>query len=179
MDTIPVLTHQPRLKVFSRRQALTVHSAALEILEKTGVKMEHEGARKLLIDHGARLYDNQWIRIPAYLAEAAIRTAPRQIMLYDQNGNKAMELRDDNFYYGTGSDTTFTMDLESGQRRRCVLSDTGRFARGTGYPGYRPLPVPIRLCHPWPLPGGEHGPGCWREYQGGARTGCHGGSSPR
>lgn len=129
MDTIPVPTQQPRLKVLNRRQALSIHSAALEILEKTGVKMEHAGARKLLIDNGARLFDDQWVRIPAFLAENALRTAPRQIMLYDQNGNKAVDLRGDNFYYGTGSDTTFTLDLDSGQRRRCVLSDTGRFAR--------------------------------------------------
>ena len=129
MDTIPVPTQQPRLKVFNRQQALSIHTAALSILEKTGIKMEHDGARELLIDKGARLYDDQWVRIPAYLAEQALQTAPRQIMLYDQNGGKAMDLRDDNFYYGTGSDTTFTLDLESGQRRRCVLGDTGRFAR--------------------------------------------------
>ncbi len=129
MDTAPIVTHQPRLKVFNRQQALSVHSTALEILEKTGIKLEHDNARKLLMDRGARLYDSQWVRIPAYLAEQALRTAPRQIMLYNQNGHKAMDLRDDNFYYGTGSDTTFTLDLESGQRRRCVLSDTGRFAR--------------------------------------------------
>lgn len=129
MDTAPIIPQQPRLTVFNRQQTLAVHSAALEILEKTGIKLEHEGARRLLVDHGGRLYDDQWVRIPAYLAEQALRTAPRQIILYDQNGHKAMELRDDNFYYGTGSDTTFTLDLESGQRRRCVLSDTGRFAR--------------------------------------------------
>lgn len=129
METAPITTHQPRLKVFNRRQTLSVHSAALEILEKTGIKLEHDGARQLLAEHGARLFNDQWVRIPAFLAEQALTTAPRQIILYDQSGRKTMELRDDNFYYGTGSDTTFTLDLESGQRRRCVLGDTGRFAR--------------------------------------------------
>ncbi|MEJ2038360.1 MAG: trimethylamine methyltransferase family protein, partial [Desulfosarcinaceae bacterium] len=129
MQTLPVPTFQPRLKVFSRQQALGVHSAALEILEKTGILLEHEGARKLLLDKGARLHDDQWVRIPACLAEQALKTAPRQILLYDQNGGKAMDLRDDNFYFGTGSDTTFTLDLDSGERRGCVLNDTARFAR--------------------------------------------------
>ena len=129
MDNMPILTQQPRLKVLNRQQALSIHTAALEILEKTGVKMEHPEARQLLIDAGAKAFDNDWIRIPAFLAEQALQTAPRQIVLYDQNGEKALDLRDDHFYYGTGSDTTFTLDLESGQRRRCVLNDTGRFAR--------------------------------------------------
>jgi trimethylamine--corrinoid protein Co-methyltransferase len=129
MDNIPILTQQPRLKVLNRQQALSIHTAALEILEKTGVKMEHPEARKMLLDAGAKSFDNDWLRIPAYLAEQALQTAPRQIVLYDQNGQKALDLRDDHFYYGTGSDTTFTLDLESGQRRRCVLNDTGRFAR--------------------------------------------------
>ncbi|MBT8340232.1 MAG: trimethylamine methyltransferase [Desulfatitalea sp.] len=125
----PILTHQPRLKVLNRQQVLAIHTAALEILEKTGVKMEHEGARQMLVDAGARLFDGDWVRVPAYLAEQALQTAPRRIMLYDQNGAKAMDLRDDHFYFGTGSDTTFTLDLESGARRQCVLGDTGRFAR--------------------------------------------------
>lgn len=129
MNDLPIVTHQPRLKVLNRQQALAIHTAALEILEKTGIKMEHDGARRMLIDAGAASVDGDWIRIPAYLAEQALKTAPRRIMLYDQNGRKAMDLRDDHFYYGTGSDTTFTLDLETGQRRRCVLADTGRFAR--------------------------------------------------
>ena len=129
MNPLPITTHQPRLKVLNRQQALAIHTASLEILEKTGVKMEHDGARQLLLDLGATAVDADWVRIPAFLAEQALKTAPRRIMLHDQNGNKAMDLRDDLFYYGTGSDTTFTLDLESGERRRCVLGDTGRFAR--------------------------------------------------
>ncbi len=129
MQSPPIPTFQPRLRVLGRRQALAIHTAALEILEKTGIKMEHEGARAMLVDAGARVFDGDWVRIPPYMAEAALKTAPRQIALYDQNGNKAMSLVDDNFYFGTGSDTTFTLDLESGERRQCVLADTGRFAR--------------------------------------------------
>ncbi|MCG6892273.1 MAG: trimethylamine methyltransferase family protein [Desulfobacteraceae bacterium] len=129
MQRLPIPTFQPRLKVLGREQALAIHTAALEILEKTGVKMEHAEAREMLVDAGARPFGDDWIRIPAWLAEEALATAPRQIALYDQNGNKTMPLVDDRFYYGTGSDTTFTLDLESGERRPCVLNDTGRFAR--------------------------------------------------
>jgi trimethylamine---corrinoid protein Co-methyltransferase len=129
MQSLPIDTFKPRLKVLNRPQALAIHTAALEILEKTGIKMENERARQLLVEAGAKPFDTDWVRIPSYLAEEALRSAPSQILLFDQNGNKAMPLREDNFFFGTGSDTTFTLDLESGERRECVLADAGRFAQ--------------------------------------------------
>lgn len=129
MNDPSVPTFLPRLKVLDRAQALAIHAAALEILEKTGVKMEHEGARTMLLDAGATAFDDDWIRIPPAMTEQALKSAPHRIDLYDQSGNPAMALADENFYYGTGSDTTFTLDLSSGERRTCTLADTGRFAR--------------------------------------------------
>ena len=129
MELGPIPTLQPRLKVLNRRQALAIHTAALEILEKIGIKMEHAECLDMLAGAGGRVFDKDWIRLPAYLAEEALRSAPRQIALYDQHGNKAMPLVDENPFYGTGSDTTFTLDLETGERRRCILADTGNFAK--------------------------------------------------
>jgi trimethylamine--corrinoid protein Co-methyltransferase len=129
MKPIEIPTFQPRLRVLNREQALAIHTAALEILEKTGFKMEHPGAREMLIDAGCRATGDDWLRMPSYLPEQALKSAPRQIALYDQKGNKAMPLVDNNPFYGTGSDTTFTLDLETGERRRTVLKDTANFAR--------------------------------------------------
>lgn len=129
MKPLEIPTFQPRLRVLNREQALAIHTAALEILEKIGVKMEHHGALEMLADAGGRVFDGNWIKLPAYLAEEALATAPRQILLYDQNGHKAMPLVDQKVFYGTGSDTTFTLDLDTGERRRCVMKDVGQFAR--------------------------------------------------
>ncbi len=129
MKPFDIPTFQPRLKTFSREQALAVHTAALDILEKTGIKMEHPEGLEMLASAGGRVFDDNWVRIPAYMAEDALASAPRKIMLYDQQGEKAMPLTDGNVFFGTGSDTTFTLDLDSGERRRCTLNDTGRFAR--------------------------------------------------
>lgn len=129
MKTTDIPTYQPRLKVLNHDQALAIHTAALELLETRGLRMEHPGALSMLVDAGCRVSDGDWVRIPAYLAEEALRSAPRQIALYDQNGNKAMPLVDGNPFYGTGSDATFTIDLETGQRRRAALKDAANFAR--------------------------------------------------
>lgn len=129
MKPLQISTFQPRLKVLNRDQALAIHTAALEILEKTGFKMEHPGALKMLADAGCKIVNGDWVKLPAYLVEEALESAPRQIDLYDQEGNKTMPLVDGNHFYGTGSDATFTLDLESGQRRRTVLSDVANFAK--------------------------------------------------
>jgi trimethylamine--corrinoid protein Co-methyltransferase len=122
-------TFQPRLKVLNREQALAIHTAALEILEKTGFKMEHAGALEMLSDAGCRVSSDGRVRMPAFLAEDAVRSAPRQITLFDQTGSKAMSLVDEQTFYGTGSDATFTLDLKTGQRRRTVLDDVANFTR--------------------------------------------------
>jgi trimethylamine--corrinoid protein Co-methyltransferase len=67
--------------------------------------------------------------MPPHLVEEALKTAPKQITLYDQKSAKAMELANENSFYGTGSDATFTQDLETGERRRTVLQDVGNFAK--------------------------------------------------
>ena len=40
-----------------------------------------------------------------------------------------MPLVNGNYFYGTGSDATFTVDLETGQRRRTVLKDVANYAK--------------------------------------------------
>ncbi len=129
MKPIKIPTFQPRLKVLNREQALAIHAAALEILEKTGFKMEHPGALKMLADAGCKVSKGDSVKLPPYLIEAALKSAPRQIDLYDQKGNKTIPLVNGNSFYGTGSDATFTLDLETGERRRAVIKDTANFAK--------------------------------------------------
>ena len=128
MKPVDIPTLQPRLKVLNREQALMIHKAALEILAKTGFKMEHGGAREMLADAGGKVSGNL-VKLPAEPVEEALRSAPKRIDLYDQKGNLAMSLSNGNFFYGTGSDANFTYDLETGQRRPVVLKDAGNFAK--------------------------------------------------
>jgi len=129
MKPLEAATFQPRLKVLNSEQAWAIHTAALEILEKTGVKMEHPGALGMLADAGAKVTNGDWVKLPTSLVEKAMGSAPQQINLYDQHGNEAMCLTDGNSFYGTGSDATFTLDMETGQRRRVILKDVANFAR--------------------------------------------------
>ena len=121
-------TFRPRMRVLSEEQAWAIHHAALEILEHTGFVMEHPQVQRMLLDAGCRMDREERLLMPARLVDEALKTAPRQISLYDQTGQPTMPLVNGNFYFGTGSDTIFTIDLESGERRRTVLKDTANFA---------------------------------------------------
>jgi len=119
----------PRLKVLNREQAEAIHNAALTILDRTGFRMEHAGARDILVKAGCKQGDDGWMTMPAELPQKALASAPRTIELFSQSGEPAMRLTGDNCYYGTGSDAIFTLDLTTGQRRPAMLDDVRTFAR--------------------------------------------------
>lgn len=129
MKYMNIETFRPRLKVLNRDQARAIHKAALEILDRTGFKMDHPQALERLVGAGCRVSQGNWVKLPAYLVEEALRTVPPHFTLYNQQGQRALRLTDMNSFFGTGSDTTFTIDLGTGQRRRTVLQDIGNFAR--------------------------------------------------
>jgi trimethylamine--corrinoid protein Co-methyltransferase len=129
MQQPEINTFQPRMRVLNEEQAWAIHHAALEILEQTGFVMGHPQVQRMLLEAGCRLDRDGRLLMPAQLVDHAMKSAPRQITLYDQQGRRAMPLVNGNFYFGTGSDTIFTIDLATGERRRTVLLDTANFAR--------------------------------------------------
>jgi trimethylamine--corrinoid protein Co-methyltransferase len=129
MDSGKIGTFKPRLKVLSQEQMWSIHSAALEILNKIGFEINHRGAKKMLLDAGCILSRSGRIRLPVRLVEDALTTVPKRIQLFDQQGNEAMDIADENCFYGTGSDTIFTIDVNTGVRRRTILDDTANFTK--------------------------------------------------
>ncbi len=104
------------------------HQAVLDILERTGVMVAHEGALELLKAGGARA-DGQRVRIPARMIEAALASAPKMIEIYDRLERVAMRLGGRNCYFGTGSDLPSTIDPATGEHRRSGKQDVARIAR--------------------------------------------------
>ncbi len=100
-----------------------IHSASLEILEGTGMRLLEPRAVELLKQRGAAVEDGNRVRIPHALVEWALSTAPKQTVLHDRHGQKAMVLEGHNMYYGTGSDCPNVIDLRTGERRPGTLQD--------------------------------------------------------
>jgi trimethylamine--corrinoid protein Co-methyltransferase len=99
-----------------------IHIATLEILERTGVDVHNEHARKILADGGADA-DGIRIRIPEHMVASALASAPRRLTLYDRNKNPAIRAWGHNTYYGGGSDCLTVLDHRTGKRREPELAD--------------------------------------------------------
>jgi len=119
---------KPHIRVLSDEGVKALHKATLEILEETGVEMQDPQGRDLLLEAGARESDGR-IKIPEKLVDEAIESAPSLIPIYDRLGNLAMPLELGNVFFGSGSDTNFTFDLMTGERRRTTTQDVENLAR--------------------------------------------------
>jgi len=104
------------------QECAKIHAATLEILERVGVDVHDEKARRILVQGGAQA-EGIRIRVPEYMVTKALATAPRRITLCDRDGNVAMRAGGYNTYYGGGSDCLNILDHRTGQRRKPVLKD--------------------------------------------------------
>ena len=127
-EQIACPTLRPTLRMLSDEQIRTIHNTSLDILAGTGIEMRHDGARTLLLDAGAWQSGDR-IKIPEHLVTQALRTAPSRIPMHNRLGQLTMPLEEGKVYFGTGSDCTFTLDVETRERRPSVAEDVRRFAQ--------------------------------------------------
>lgn len=113
----------PRFRLLEPNQIQRLHHAALRVLEEAGVKVLHAEAVDLLAGCGARLSDGMTVRIPPYMVEEAIASAPSNLVIFDRNGSPAMELGGRRSYFGTGTDLPRTIDLKTREHRDTLEED--------------------------------------------------------
>ncbi|MGD8523562.1 MAG: trimethylamine methyltransferase family protein [Desulfobacterales bacterium] len=107
----------------SSQKAKRVHAATLEVLEKTGVQLDHAEAESLYLEAGATKDKEGRILIPQHLVEEALEKAPAEIQMYDRDGESSVLVRDGKTYFGPGSDALYNIDRKSGERRYSRVSD--------------------------------------------------------
>jgi trimethylamine--corrinoid protein Co-methyltransferase len=110
----------PRL---SEEQCRRIYEASLEILERVGVRLYLDEAVQLLKRAGARVTDGNLVHVSSNIVEKAIKTAPKEVVLYDRQGRPAMPVGGYRCFYGPGSDCLNIIDHRSGERRKPVVKD--------------------------------------------------------
>ena len=113
----------PQFAVLSESQIQAIHSAALEVLRRTGLRFHHQEALELLKKSGAFISDGNLVKFPARLVEDAIASTPGRIVMCDRDGQPAMYLEGSKVYFGTGSDCLYLLDPESGEHRNYTQTD--------------------------------------------------------
>lgn len=111
------LSFTPKMTVLSDAQVEQLHSATLELLERTGVQITHPRALEILQGAGARVEGHR-VRFPSWLVEDAIRQAPQRVVLGNRKGERVVSLERDKVWFGPSVDCIDYLDPATGQRSR-------------------------------------------------------------
>ncbi len=116
------------MRILSEDQIWEIRQAAYDIIERVGFRCTHKEALKMLAAAGA-IVDADTVRIPQYVVEACIATAPKGWTIYNRKGERAMELEGHKSHYGSSTAGTNTKDPFTGEFRNTQLSDIAMSAK--------------------------------------------------
>ncbi|MDR2387775.1 MAG: trimethylamine methyltransferase family protein, partial [Deltaproteobacteria bacterium] len=112
------LRFTPRIEILNDAQMDRFHQAALEILERLGIRMTHPKGLELLAAAGCKVVNNQ-VYFPPWVVEKALTMAPHRLSLGNRDNTRAVQLDDRRSYFGPTLDCIFYLDPETGERSPC------------------------------------------------------------
>lgn len=106
-----------------------IHSASLEVLCYSGIDMFCREALEILADSGADVdFTAQRVRIPPYLVEECIDSAPSAIILAGRNPKQDVYLGGNRVHFTTFGAGTRVVDLETGAIHLSTKTDVANSA---------------------------------------------------
>jgi len=115
----------PLFSVLTDSQCEEILMSAQEILERTGVTVYDEEARDIMAKAGCWV-DGILVHIPSAVVRRALQSVPNRVTLCNsRTGSRDVLLEGNNAYFGTGSDTPFTIDPYTGKRKRSTTESVG------------------------------------------------------
>ncbi len=117
------------LQFLSQPQIETLHQAVLQVLWKTGVRVEWRPALEIYSSAGCRVdFNTQIVQIPEQTLEQALHTAPSVFSLYGSGSENEIHVTLEDIYTIAGSSALNVLDLE-GVHRPATLQDLADFTR--------------------------------------------------
>ena len=114
----------PKFSLFTSEQCEAVHNASLEILRRTGVRVDHAGALTLLKQTDAVITDGDLVRFPPGLVEWALKQAPSRIALCMRGSSEvAIRMEGNLVAFGTGSACPNYLDPHTATHRPFTEAD--------------------------------------------------------
>ncbi|MEW6082407.1 MAG: trimethylamine methyltransferase family protein [Bacillota bacterium] len=117
-----------QFRILSQDQVEEIHAGTMEVLQRTGVEVHHPEALDLLKRAGCHV-DGPRVRIPSWLVERSIRSAPSRVVLCGRDGSRRLFLENRNFHFGPGVTNPFISDPVTGERRLVTHGDVANTAR--------------------------------------------------
>jgi len=123
----------PRLQVLTEDEIEAIYFSALRVLYETGVRVYEKEGIEVVYSGGAIIEDttddSSLVKVPPWMVDKARATLPRKVVVVGPDRKHRMELYKNQIYFGAGSDTPFTIDPYTGERRRATYQDVKNFAR--------------------------------------------------
>ncbi|MHA1976792.1 MAG: trimethylamine methyltransferase family protein [Candidatus Hodarchaeales archaeon] len=119
---------RPKVSLLNEEYKKKVFEEAKHILETLGVLIENSNAEALLGEQGVP-NESQRYFIPSDLIDKCLSSSPREITMYDREGNSKLSLKDDNIHFDPGSAAIFILDEKSGDIRVPLQEDFIRFTK--------------------------------------------------
>ena len=123
----------PTFQVLTEDQIEAIYYSSLRVLYETGVRVYDQEGVDVAHAGGAIVEEvteqSSLVKIPHYMVDKARATVPSKVVLIGPDRKYRMELFKNQMYFGGGSDTPFTIDPYTGERRRAVYEDVKNFAR--------------------------------------------------
>jgi trimethylamine--corrinoid protein Co-methyltransferase len=111
------------LEILTEEQVESIHRGTLDVLEMTGVKVEHEGALKLFADHGCKAdFDERRVRIPGWLVEDCLRRCPSSFAVKARDPKNNVRIGGNALYF-ENSIGMRTVDLDTWEPRPATVSE--------------------------------------------------------
>ena len=117
-------------EILSKDDVYRVHAATLEVLERTGVRVEEENALRLLDEIGADVdHSKKIVKIPQHLVEEAIRRSPRTILFAGRNKKKDIRLEGRRVNFGLGEGAVNILETDNISTRPATKMDAANASR--------------------------------------------------
>ena len=114
----------PRISFLSQDEIEAIHNASLEVLERTGIKIESRRALDILKEAGARVdYGKNHATIPRNLVKEALKRAPKTIKYGARNSKYDFILNKQEPHFLADGGTPFILDWKTGKRRYSTSED--------------------------------------------------------
>jgi trimethylamine--corrinoid protein Co-methyltransferase len=118
------------LNMFTDEELYDIHLTTLEVLEKTGVFVENEGALEVLYGGGAVIDKKKKIaRLPSYLVEDSLRSAPPKFVMGGRRPEDDFVVENNRVGFTNFGEGILTADLETGKLREPTKKDVADSAK--------------------------------------------------
>ena len=121
------------LNILTDDELDAIHCATLDVLQNSGIKVPSKEAQEIFDGGGCEIdRKNDNVKIPPYLVEDALRSAPSTFWVYGRN-RKNRYLCGDDITFTNFGEAVYVIDLFSKERRGTTKKDVGNVARVCDY----------------------------------------------